>query len=66
MNKDSTLILRKIIGKRFNISPHLVRADDINRLMKYFGLGDMAEFTEEEMEAFLARGRETGMFFSRQ
>ena len=54
MNKSSTLILRKIIGKRFNISPHLVKAEDISILMKYFTLYDMKDFHEEEMSAFLA------------
>ena len=65
MNKDSTLILRKIIGKRFDIGTHLVKPEDISTLMKYFTMHDLEEFTEEEMSAFLAKGRETGMFFNR-
>ncbi len=66
MNKDSTLILRKIIGRRFGIGTHLVKPEDISTLMKYFTMHEFEEFTAEEMEAFLAKGRETGMFFSRQ
>ena len=66
MNKDSTLILRRIIGRRFNIGTHLVKPEDIKVLMKYFAMTDLEAFTEEEMEVFLAKGRETGMFFSRR
>jgi hypothetical protein len=66
MNDKSTLVLRKLIGRRFNIHAHLIREDDIKTLMGYMNMGDLADLSEEEMTAFLAKGRENGMFFSRQ
>jgi hypothetical protein len=59
----STLEIRKIIGKRFNLPPHMIRVDDIKTLMSYFTLHDLKDLTEEGMGIFIAEGKANGTFF---
>jgi hypothetical protein len=65
MNDKSTLVLRTLLGRRFNILAYLIKEDDIGTFMSYMNMGDLADLSEEEMKVFIAKGRETGMFFAR-
>lgn len=58
----STLHIRKILGRRFGIRPHLVRPDDITTLMGYFDMGDLSSLSDEDREIFIAEGKARGIF----
>jgi hypothetical protein len=64
MKNESTLILRKILSRRFNIHRHLIKPDDIRTLMGYMTIDDMSKLDEDEMKAFIGEGRRFGMFFA--
>ena len=61
----STLDIRSILGRRFNIHRHLIKEDDIKTLMGYMDMGDLSKLDGDDMETFLAEGRRSGMFFNR-
>ena len=58
---ESTLAIRKVLGKRFNIAPHMIRPVDFKVLMSYMAIGDLREMTNEEVDAFVAEGRRNGI-----
>ena len=57
-----TYDLRRIIGRRFGIRPHLVRRADIKILMGYFDMADLSNLSEEDRAVFLAEGKKRGLF----
>jgi hypothetical protein len=58
---ESTLAIRKVLGKRFMIAPHLIKPEDIKTLMGYMHIGDLHDMTVEEVNAFVAAGRGNGL-----
>ena len=61
-NNKSTLLLRQIIGARFNIPAHQVRPDDFKVLMSYMSMQDLKALSPEEVDAFVAEGRRNTLF----
>ena len=60
----STLDIRAILGRRFNIHRHLIKEDDIKTLMGYMTIDDMRKLDEDDMKTFIGEGRRGGMFFA--
>jgi hypothetical protein len=59
---ESTYTIRRIIGRRFGIRPHMVRRADIKRLMGYFDMADLSSLNDEDREVFIAEGKKRGLF----